>query len=92
MQPVAVVWINRVASEIVYSLYIPKSHPGFSQGKRHSWNGDTVETSCRVGLNYLLEVITATKKLMNTVQPVVASWISRVAGEIVLSGRALRDE
>ena len=33
MQPVAVVWINRVASEIVYSLYIPKSHPGFSQGK-----------------------------------------------------------
>ena len=53
VQLVVVVWINRVASEIVISSYIPKSHPGFPQ--RHSWNGDTLDTSCGRGLKVFAE-------------------------------------
>ena len=64
MQVVVVAWINRVASEIVFSLYIPKSLPGFPQrrvtvGMETPWKLPVDAVS-----KILLEVITVGDKLV----------------------------
>ena len=84
-QPVVVVWINRVASEIVISSYIPKSHPGFPQRNVTVGIGTPWTLLVDVVSKFLLEVITVADILENTVQPGVGLCINRVAGEIAPS-------
>ena len=79
-------WFGSIVSPARLSSALQLVHSQIASwipsAKRHSWNGDTVETSCGPALKNLLEVITAAKKLMKTVQLCVGLCINRVAREM----------
>ena len=83
VQLVVVVWVNRVASEIVFSSCVPKSHPEFHSRSVTVGTGTPWKLPFQVVLKMLLGVISVAKKLREH----GAAWCWFFFGSIVSPAR-----